>query len=192
MCVCVWSLWGPQHSIEPKRIPGSFEHLPGLPPPTLHHPAARRIWGWDMERKLDGGDAGRRAAAVHPRGDRCGNIRLLNACHERCKSSQNFNWGKKQKTQPTTNQPQLNSLYSQGAAADLYTLGVHFISSGRRFSCMTPIVVNRSCTAKWWSIENVNSLIFQLTLIFIFELTQLIRRYFTKVCPQQSVIYATT
>lgn len=42
-----------------------------------------------------------------------------------------------------------NSLYSKGTAADLYTLGVHFISNGRWFSCMTPIVVNGSCTAKW-------------------------------------------
>lgn len=37
---------------------------------------------------------GRRAAAVHSRGDRHGNIRHLNMCHESYKSSQNFNWKK--------------------------------------------------------------------------------------------------
>lgn len=83
-----------------------------------------------------------------------------------------------------------NSLYSKGTAADLYTLGVHFVSNGRWFSCMAPIVVNGSCTAKWWSTENENSLIFQLTLIFIFELTLLIRVYFAKVHPHQSYLWA--
>lgn len=88
---------------------------------------------------------GRRAAAVHSRGDRHGNIRHLNMCHESYKSSQNFNWKKTKQRTSTTHQPQLNSLYSKGTAADLYTLGIHFRSKGRWVSC---IVVNGSCAAK--------------------------------------------
>lgn len=78
-------------NIEPKEIAGSFGHLPDLPPPKLHHSAAQRILGWDMDQRLGGGDMDRRAAAVHPTGDRRGNIRHLNMCHESYKSSQNLN-----------------------------------------------------------------------------------------------------
>lgn len=52
---------------------------------VLQHPG---FWDGTWSRSRT---AGRRAAAVHPRGDRHGNIRRLNMCHESYKSLQNFN-----------------------------------------------------------------------------------------------------
>lgn len=152
---------------------------------------------------------GRRVAAVHSRGDRRGNIRHLNICHESYKSLQNFNWKKKKKAKknnkkekkinhkPPTKKRRTShhcypqSLCSKGTAADLYTFGAHFGSTGRWFSCMTPIALNWSCTAKWQRVENVNSLMLWLSLIFIFELTQLIN-IFLRYVPLQSVTYEIT